>query len=225
MPATNTGAFQSANGWKDFEVFNRGACREQDRFEYRPCNRVGRHHFFTWGLGPESLPNISIGGAWEEANDADSFGTELFAQSIGETQSCMLRGVVSGRSGEDAGGSDGEIVDDCAASLHQTEGGLRDQERTVEVCREDIVPDRIRKLVDRQVGVSDAGIIDEDIDAEPFPPDCSKKIVDRMGVADVTRMDQDFGRVQFPAEFLECIFIARGEDEIAAFIGQDFRNR
>ena len=55
------------------------------------------HHFLAGGLGPESGPDVGVGGAGKQRDDADATGAEFFAKSVGEAESSVLAGVVSSR--------------------------------------------------------------------------------------------------------------------------------
>ena len=77
----------------------------------------------------------------------------------------MLGRDVGGRSGEDAIGNDGKIVDDGCARLHERERGLGNQECAGEIGLDDILPEFERELIYGEVGVRNAGVVDENMDA------------------------------------------------------------
>ena len=161
----------------------------------------GRHHFLAGSLGPESGPDVSVGRAGEQRNDADAAGAKFFAESVGEAKSSVLAGVVGGGSRKDAGGGDGEVVHDRASAFHDGERGLRDEERAGEVGFEDIFPNGKRKFLYGEVGVGDAGVVDEDIETLELAAGGAEEGVDVVGIANVARMGEDFDfcRGEFPA--------------------------
>lgn len=171
------GGLQGANGWENFEGLNSGVRREQDRLQNGFGHRVGRHHFMAGGLGPERFPDVGVGGARLESDDADFPGTEFFAEGICESERRVLGRVVGGASRKDAAGCNGEIVDDDGPPLHQGKRGLRDEKHAVHVRGKDTFPDRIRQFVDRQAGVGDTGIVDQDIDLRKMTANGAKEIV------------------------------------------------
>jgi len=138
----------------------------------------------------------------------------------------VFRGVVGGGSGEDAGGGDGEIVDDGAAARDEAERGLRDEECAIEVGGEYILPDWVREFVYCQVGVGDAGVVDHDVESVEFAADGAEEVVYGVRVADVAGMseDTDFLTRQFPAQFLQVFLVAAGQDQIAAFFSEGARD-
>jgi len=134
----------------------------------------------------------------------------------------VFGGDVGGRSREDAIGGDGEIVHDGAAALHEAERSLGDQEHAGEICLDDVLPKRQGQLVNREISVGDAGVVDENIEALKLPADGAEEIVDGLRIADVAGLGQDFDfcRGEFPADPPEGLFVAAGEDKIATFLGK-----
>jgi len=156
--------------------------------------RFWGHHFLARGLRPESIPDIGIGCAGEQRDDADAFGAEFFAEGVGEAEGSVLGGVVGCVSGEDAGGRDGEIVHDGAAALHHCQCRLGHEEHSGQIGFENIFPGGKRKLFDGQIGMGNAGVVDEDVEAAELLPRGAEKIVDGVRVAEIAgvREDSDF---------------------------------
>lgn len=182
----------------------------------------GGHHFFAGGLGPEGGPDIGVGGAGEQGDHTNSFGTKFFAKRVGEGERGVLGGGVGGGSGEDASGGDGKVVYDGASAFHDSEGGLRDEECTVEIGIKNIFPDGEWKLFDREVGVGDASVVDEDVEASEFATGRAEQGVDGVRVADIAGVNEylDFGGGQFPAAFFQRGSVAGSEDEVTASVGE-----
>ena len=155
-------------------------------------DRFGGHHFFAGGLGPEGGPDVGVGGAGEQGDDADAAGAEFFAESVGKAEGSVLAGVVGGGSGEDAGGGDGEIVHDGAAALHDGERGLGDEKCAGQVGFENIFPDREWKFFYREIRVRDAGVVDEDVEALELAARGAEEGIDIVGIANVAGVSEDF---------------------------------
>ena len=83
---------------------------EKDGLDDRVCDGLRRHHLAARSLGPERGPDLSVGCAGEQGDDADSAGTEFLAKGVGEAKGSVLGSVVGGRTGEYAVGGNGEIV-------------------------------------------------------------------------------------------------------------------
>ena len=169
-------------------------------------------------MGPKGGPDVGVGGTREQGDYTDSFRAKFFAERVGEAVGGVLGGVVGSGSGEDAGGGDGEIVDDGASALHDGERGLSDEENAVEICFENIFPDGEWKFFDREIGVGDAGVVDEDVEAAEFAARSAEEGVDGVRVADIAGVSEDFDfGGEFPAEFLKRGFVAGGDDQVASF--------
>src|SRR5215467_1772345 len=171
---------QGSNGGKDFQILNGRVWRQQDRFDDGACDRFRRHHLFARGPGPERFPDVGVGGAGEQSDDADAARAEFFAQRIGEAEGRVLGSVVARGSSEDASGGDGEIVHDGGAGFHDRQRGLSDEECAVDVGRKDIFPDRKWKFLDRQVRLGDASIVDGNVEMRKLAADGAEQIVDRV---------------------------------------------
>jgi len=130
----------------------------------------------------------------------------------------MLGGVVGGGSGKDADGGDREIVHDRCTTLHDRKGSLSDEECAIDVRGEDILPDGIRKVVYREIRVSDASVVDDDFKAAEFLPDSAEEAVDGVGIANVAGVKEYVWGLHFFARPLEFGFAASCEDEVGAFI-------
>lgn len=144
------------------------------------------------GLRPESFPDLGVGGAGKQGDDADATRAEFFAERIGEAEGGVLGGVVGGGSGEDASGGDGQIVHDRGAAFHDGETGLSDQESSVEVGGEHVFPDGIGEFFYGEVRMGDAGVVDNDVEAVELAAEGAEEVVDRVRIADVARMSKDF---------------------------------
>jgi hypothetical protein len=96
---------------------------------------------------------------------------------------------------------------------------LSDEEHAVEIGFENIFPDGEWKFFDGEIGVGDAGVVDEDVEAAEFAARSAEEGVDGVRVADIAGVSQDFdlGGGEFPAEFRECFVIAGGDDQVASF--------
>ena len=143
----------------------------------------------------------------------------------------MLRRVVGCRSREDALGGDRKIVHDRASALHHGERGLRHEEEAVEVGVDHFHPGGIGQLADAVIGMSNARVVDEDIEGRVQSADKSEEVVDRVGAADVARLRQDLqvqlGRLellQYSARLGQGTFVAAGDDEVASFARQRSRD-
>lgn len=202
MPYEFGGRLQGADRRADLQGLYGGVGGQQDRLQDCGGDRFGGHHFPARSLGPENGPDVGVGGAGQQRDDADATGAKFFAESVGEAEGSMLAGVVGGGSGEDAGGGDGEIVHDGAAAFHEGERGLRDEECSGEVGFEDILPDGKWKFFYGQVGVGDAGVVDEYVEALELAARGTEEGVDVVWVADVGGVseDFDFSGGQFPAD-------------------------
>ena len=155
-------------------------------------DRFGGHHFFAGGLGPEGGPDVGVGGDGEKGDDADAAGTEFFAERVGEAEGSVLAGVVGGGSGEDAGGGDGEIVHDGAAALHDGERGLGDEKCAGQVGFKNIFPDGEWKFFYGEIGMGDAGVVDEDVEAFELAARGAEEGVDIVWIANVAGVSEDF---------------------------------
>src|SRR5579864_3111151 len=102
----------------------------------------------------------------------------------------MLGGVIGRGSGKDASGGDREIVHDGCAALHDRECSLGDEECAIHVRGEDIFPYRIRKMVDRETRVSDAGVVDDDIEATEFLANSAEEAIDGVRIANVAGVNK-----------------------------------
>ena len=163
----------------------------------------GRHHFFPRGLRPESVPDIGVW--WRRAAERlreFPWGAILLASVLVKPSAAVFRGGVGSRSSEDAIGRDGEIVHDGAATLHDGERGLRHQKCAGQVGIDHVLPERQGQLVYCEIGVGDAGVVDEDIEALELVAEGAEEIVDRLRIADVAGVREDFNfrRGQFPAD-------------------------
>jgi hypothetical protein len=58
---------------------------------------LGGHHFLAGSLGPKGAPDVGVGGAGQQGDDADAAGTEFFAERVGEAEGGVLGGVVGKR--------------------------------------------------------------------------------------------------------------------------------
>ena len=204
----------------------RGIGFQEDRFYDGLRYRFRGQHLFAWGLGPEGFPDVGVGRAWKKADDANSARAQFLAQGVGEAESRMFRSIVGSGSGENAGGGDREIVDNRAAALHQAERGLRHDKHPVDIGSKNIFPDRVREILDWQVRMSDAGVVDEDVDRAELAPYVAEEVVDGVGIADDARLSNnaDFLTGQFPAQLTELVLIPGGEDQRAAFLRQSAGN-
>jgi len=169
---------QKSHGGQDLKRFDRGVWRQPNRADDGGGDGSRGHHFLARSLRPERVPDFCVGGSGHQSDHANSFRAQFFAQGLGEAECAMFRSDVGGRSGEDAMGGDGEIIHDGAAALHEGERGLRDQERAGEVGIDYVLPERERKFIYGEIGVGDAGVVDEDIEAFEFAADGAEKIVD-----------------------------------------------
>ncbi len=139
----------------------------------------------------------------------------------------MLRRVVGCRPREGALGGDREIGYDRATALHHGERGLRQEEQAVEVGVDHFHPGGVWQLADGAIGMSNASVVDEDIEGLVQSADEGKEVVDRVGAADVAGLRQDV-QVQFSRlelfQFNACLgqgtLVAAGDDEIASFVRQ-----
>jgi hypothetical protein len=79
---------------------------------------------------------------------------------------------------------------------------LRDEEKPIEVGRENVLPDGKREFPDREIGVGDAGVVDQNVKAPKLATSGVEEDIDRVGIADVAGMDEraDFHARHFPAE-------------------------
>ena len=224
---TGNTELQRAYGGKNFEILHGRVGRQQDRFENGARDGFWRHHALARGLGPESFPDVSVGGAGQQSDNADAARTEFFAESIGEAEGGVLGSIVGGRSGEDASGGDGQIVHDGGAGFHDRKCGLRDQERAVDVGCEHIFPNREWKFLDGQAGLGDAGVVDGDIELWKLATNGAEEIVDRVGVADIAGVveDTNFVTEQFPADSGQGFLVTTGDDQIGGFGGEGAGDR
>src|SRR5271165_7264739 len=101
---------KGAGAGKDFQGFDGRVSRQQDGIDYGSGHGFGGHHFAAWGLGPKSRPDVGVGGAGEQGDDADSARAQFQAQGVGEAEGAVLGSVVGGGAGEDSVAGDGEIV-------------------------------------------------------------------------------------------------------------------
>lgn len=206
----------------DLEGFDGDAGRQEDGVDQRLCDGFRRHHFSARGLRPQSVPDVGIDGAGEKSDDADAARAEFFAKRIGKAEGGVLGCGVGGGSGEDAMSGDGEIVHNRGAALHHGQSGLSDQEGSIKVRGQNIFPDRIGKLIHRQVGVGDAGIVDEEVKPREVAAQGAEKGINRVGVADVAGPGEDaeFRAGQFPADAGQSFCVTGGEDQVAMFGGE-----
>ena len=70
--------------------------------------------------------------------------------------------------------------------------------------------------------MSDSRIVDQDVHPAKFTSNRSEEIIHRVRVAHIARMGEnsDFLTRQFPADPGQCLFIAAGQNEIAALSSQ-----
>lgn len=213
---------EGSSAGKDFDAFRRGIGRKQDGLQNDLGNGFRGHHFAARSLRPERVPDIGIGGSGKQSDDANTAGAKFFAESVGEPEGSVLGSVVGGGAREDAVGRDGEIVHDSATALHDRESRLGDKEHSVEIGFENIFPERKGELLDRKIGVRDAGVVDENVETWELAASSAEECVDGVRIADVAGMSQhaNFLTGEFPAETLECGLIAGGQNHVAAFRGE-----
>jgi hypothetical protein len=134
----------------------------------------------------------------------------------------VFGGVISRRPCEHARGGDRKIVHNRPALWNQRQCGLRNEECAIKVCGHHIFPDRKREFIYRKIRVSDTGIVDQDVQSAKFASDRAAKIIHRVRVAHIARMGEnsDFLTRQFPADPGQGLFIAAGQNEIAALSSQ-----
>ena len=169
---------QNSGGGQDLKGFDSGVWRQQDRVDDGGGDGGGGHHFFARGLGPKGVPDFCVGGSGHQGDDANSFRAQFFAEGVGEAKCAMFRSDVGGRSGEDTIGGDGKIVHYGAATPHDGKRGLGDEECAGEIGIDYVLPERERKFIYGEIGVGDASVVDEDIEAFEFTADGAEKIVD-----------------------------------------------
>ena len=78
---------------------------------------------------------------------------------------------------------------------------MSDEKHSVQVGFEDVFPDREWKLLDGEVGVRDAGVVDENVETVEFAAGSTEKRVDGVGIADVAGVSENlvFFGGEFPA--------------------------
>src|SRR5271163_1969033 len=113
----------------------------------------------SWRFRPQCIPDRRIGGPGHYVDHANSLWTQLFAQSISETERSVLRGVVGSRSGEDLLGCDRQIIYDRAAALHHGQRRLGYQKEAVEVGVDYFCPSRVGQLAHGSIGMANAGVV------------------------------------------------------------------
>ncbi len=68
---------------------------------------------------------------------------------------------------------------------------MRDQKRAGQVGFEDVFPDGKWKLFDRKIGMRDAGVVDENVEALELLAGGTEEGVDGVGIADIAGMGED----------------------------------
>src|SRR5579862_4708102 len=97
---------EGAGAREDFQRFDCGVRRQKNGSHYSSRNGFRGYHFSARSLGPEGFPDVGVGGAGKQADDADAARAQLLAKSIGEAEGGMFGGVIRSRPGEYASSSD-----------------------------------------------------------------------------------------------------------------------
>jgi len=213
---------QRAGGGQNYQFFKRACKRKFERIYYRDSYCLGRHHLFSWSLRPESIPNFGVGGTCDQCDHADSLRAQFLAQGACESQSTVFGCVVGGGSSKDAFSGNREIIHDGTATLHQGQGCVGHQKESVQVVVDDLKPGFEWEFFHVLAGMSDAGVVDQNVQPMKLTLDCRQQSFYGYWVSHIAHVNKNanFEAGQFPSSFLQGAHISGGDDKVTTFRSQ-----